>query len=230
MHGQTIHARSYHRLLMKYMFVHTCTQPYVFDACSLNVMCGTRLDLTSTMPPGWVFVMWDYLQSVCLYRTQLVSSISFTYNVWYYWGVHSIAVKSIKINFSVSLHCPIKSKILLFDRSHFNGGFYQFIPDRGIVRTYRRSDGISIRPDGQNTLTRQSADTNNAPRYPPHVPITWSPARTLPYSTLRLHLHLRLHSIMFTSRTVPLRQEPDHCCTRYSTLAPSSALASAVLF
>ena len=44
-------------------------------------------------------------------------------------------------------------------------------PDRGIARTYRRSDGLSKRPDDHNTLTRQSADTNDAPKDPLHGPI-----------------------------------------------------------
>ena len=39
-------------------------------------------------------------------------------------------------------------------------------PDRGIVRMYRRSDGLYTIPDDQNTLTRQSTDTKNPPRYP----------------------------------------------------------------
>ena len=39
-------------------------------------------------------------------------------------------------------------------------------PDRVIVRTYTRPDGLSTRPDYQNTLTRQSVNTNNAPRDP----------------------------------------------------------------
>ena len=36
--------------------------------------------------------------------------------------------------------------------------------DRGIVHTYRRSDGLFTRPDDQNTITRQSSDTSNTPR------------------------------------------------------------------
>ena len=39
-------------------------------------------------------------------------------------------------------------------------------PDRGIVRTYRRSDGLSMRPDDHNTLTFQSVNKNGAPREP----------------------------------------------------------------
>ena len=44
-------------------------------------------------------------------------------------------------------------------------------PYIGIVRTYRRSEDLSTRPDDQNTLTRQSSDTNDAPRDPLHDPI-----------------------------------------------------------
>ena len=45
-------------------------------------------------------------------------------------------------------------------------------PDRGIVHTYIRSDGLSTIPDDQNTLTRQSVDKNDTPRYPLLVPVT----------------------------------------------------------
>ena len=41
-------------------------------------------------------------------------------------------------------------------------------PDRGIVHTDRRSDGISTRPDYPNNLTRQSVSTNKVPMEPPH--------------------------------------------------------------
>ena len=41
-------------------------------------------------------------------------------------------------------------------------------PDRGIVRTYRRSDGLSTIQYEKNTLTCQSADMNNASRDPLH--------------------------------------------------------------
>ena len=40
--------------------------------------------------------------------------------------------------------------------------------DRGIVHTYRWSDGLSTRPDDQKTFTRQSTDTNGAPKDPLH--------------------------------------------------------------
>ena len=44
-------------------------------------------------------------------------------------------------------------------------------PDRGIVRTYRSSDGISTRLNDHNTLTSQSADTNDSTRVPFHRPV-----------------------------------------------------------
>ena len=44
-------------------------------------------------------------------------------------------------------------------------------PEKVIVRTYRWSDGLYTRPDDQNTLTRQSAHTNDAPRDPLRGPI-----------------------------------------------------------
>ena len=45
--------------------------------------------------------------------------------------------------------------------------------DRGIVRTYRRSDGLSMRPNDQNTLNCQSADTKDALRDPLHDPVIY---------------------------------------------------------
>ena len=63
-------------------------------------------------------------------------------------------------------------------------------PDRGTVRTYRRSDSLSMRPDDPNTPTRQSNVTNDAPKYPIHGPIAWDP--TYFTDTLRLRLRLRL--------------------------------------
>ena len=39
-------------------------------------------------------------------------------------------------------------------------------PYRGIVHVYRRSDGLSTRPDDQNTVTHQYTDTNDTPRDP----------------------------------------------------------------
>ena len=45
-------------------------------------------------------------------------------------------------------------------------------PDRGIVHTYRQSDSLSTRPDDQNNLTCQSANTNNPPEDSLHFPVT----------------------------------------------------------
>ena len=45
-------------------------------------------------------------------------------------------------------------------------------PYRVILSTYRKSYGLSTRPDGPNTLTHQSASTRNAYRDPPHSPVT----------------------------------------------------------
>ena len=39
-------------------------------------------------------------------------------------------------------------------------------PERGILHTHIWSDSISTRPDKPNTLTRQSDNTNDAPRDP----------------------------------------------------------------
>ena len=49
--------------------------------------------------------------------------------------------------------------------------------DRVIVHTYRLSDGLSTGPDDQNTPTRQSVDTNDAP---------WDPASRPRYKTLKI--------------------------------------------
>ena len=75
-------------------------------------------------------------------------------------------------------------------------------PDRGIVRTYRNSYGLSTRPDNHTTLTHRSADTNDAPKDPLHGPVTWNRARTRPYSTLRLRLRLRPRASPPLSRSV----------------------------
>ena len=45
-------------------------------------------------------------------------------------------------------------------------------PARVKVRTYRQSGSIYTRPDGQNTLTLQSASTDDAPREPLIRPVT----------------------------------------------------------
>ena len=58
-------------------------------------------------------------------------------------------------------------------------------PDRGIVRTDIWSDVICIIIDDSNTLTRQSAGTNNAPREPLHDLITPPPPLgSPPYQSL----------------------------------------------
>ena len=98
-------------------------------------------------------------------------------------------------------------------------------PDRGIVCTYRWSDGISMIPDDHNTLTCQSANTNNATREYFHGPGTWNYVRVRPYSTLRLLLPLRLQSVTITTSTTPLLQEPAHFCIRYPMIVPPSASA-----
>ena len=64
--------------------------------------------------------------------------------------------------------------------------------DRGIVCTYRHSDGLCTRPDNQNTLTCQSVDTNDAHRDPLHGSIIWNLSQTHLYYMLRLRLCLRL--------------------------------------
>ena len=46
--------------------------------------------------------------------------------------------------------------------------------DRGIFCTHKQSDGLFTRPDGPNTLTCQSAVTNDAPREPLHNHVTCS--------------------------------------------------------
>ena len=45
-------------------------------------------------------------------------------------------------------------------------------PDRGILRIYRRSDGLSTRPEDHNTLTPQSTDMDDAPWDSLHGPVT----------------------------------------------------------
>ena len=44
-------------------------------------------------------------------------------------------------------------------------------PDIVIVRTDRRSNGLSMIPDDSNTLTCQFSGKNNTPRYPLLGPI-----------------------------------------------------------
>ena len=66
-------------------------------------------------------------------------------------------------------------------------------PDVGIIRTYRRSDSLSTRPDDLNTLTCQSASRNDALRDPPHGPGTQNHASFMDTLRLRIHLRLRAH-------------------------------------
>ena len=55
--------------------------------------------------------------------------------------------------------------------------------DRGIVCMDRRSDGISTRTDGPNTLNHQSSRKITPPRYLIHGTVTRNPALKRPYST-----------------------------------------------
>ena len=66
-------------------------------------------------------------------------------------------------------------------------------PDRGIVCTYRRAEGLSTRIDFPNTLTTQSVGTNDALQGPASWPMTWNPVRSCPRSKLRLRLLPRSH-------------------------------------
>ena len=65
-------------------------------------------------------------------------------------------------------------------------------PERGMVLTYRWSDDISTRLDDHNTLTHQSADTNDEPRYPLLGPVTWNISSFTDTLHLQLHIQLRL--------------------------------------
>ena len=76
---------------------------------------------------------------------------------------------------------------------------------RVIVRMYRRSEGLSTGPDDPNTLTRQSAGTNNDPRYLPPQPRYMESWPTWPAIRLRLHLRLR-------SRVFCCEQQTIFCC------------------
>ena len=51
-------------------------------------------------------------------------------------------------------------------------------PDRGLVRKYRRSDGLSMIPDSPNTFTCQSNNTKKCSKGPRLLgPVTWNPDR-----------------------------------------------------
>ena len=71
-------------------------------------------------------------------------------------------------------------------------------PDIRIVCTYIQCYGLPNRPDDHNTLTRQSTDTNDAPRDPLDGPVTWNPARLTDMLRLQLRLHPR-RTFMFIS-------------------------------
>ena len=87
-------------------------------------------------------------------------------------------------------------------------------PDRGIVHTYRQSDGLSTRPDGPNTLTRQSACTNDAPRYPASLPhyVESCPRHVPIYVYIYNYIYILGISIVFVIVTSTLpRSDPAHC-------------------
>ena len=71
----------------------------------------------------------------------------------------------------------------------------------------RHPYGLSTRPDGQKTPTCQSATTNNAPRYPHHVPVISNHAQARPNLHLFLHIsicysHIRQHCKYATAATI----------------------------
>ena len=96
---------------------------------------------------------------------------------------------------------------------------------RGIVRTYRQVYGLSTRPDNHNNLTHQSADMNDAPRDPLHVPVTCNTARTQPYYTLRLRICLRLRLRLRPRASLPLSQSPR---ALYRSVKRSHIVASGI--
>ena len=77
-------------------------------------------------------------------------------------------------------------------------------PDRGIVRTYRRSDSLSTRPDDHNTLTCQSSNTNDAPREKLLVPVTWN--------TYLIQPNLRYTYVYVYVYVPPKSQSPREIC------------------
>ena len=68
-------------------------------------------------------------------------------------------------------------------------------PDREIVRTYRRSYGLSTVPDDHNTLTHQSADTNDAPK----EPLSSAPLQRVTLNSFTVHLE-KAYKIMVDYR------------------------------
>ena len=58
----------------------------------------------------------------------------------------------------------------------FPGGGLSMQPYIGILCMHSQSDGLSTIPDVPNTLTHQSSDTNDSPRYLLLRPVTWNPS------------------------------------------------------
>ena len=81
-------------------------------------------------------------------------------------------------------------------------------PYRLILCTHIWSDGLSTRPDGQNSFTLQSASTTDVPRDPPRIPVICNPYCTQPVLMLHLRLLLHLHSRNFR-----------RCCGRHEHAA-----------
>ena len=88
-------------------------------------------------------------------------------------------------------------------------------PDIRIVCTYIQCYGLPNRPDDHNTLTRQSTDTNDAPRDPLDGPVTWNPARFKDLLRLRLWLRIRTHIYL-----PPLWYPPSLRAHRRVTIPP----------
>ena len=84
-------------------------------------------------------------------------------------------------------------------------------PEIVAIFTYIRSDTISTRPYEPNTLTCQSAGTNNSPRDTFHSPVTWNPARHIPLSSYIFvyvqgpvrHQYLRKHLTLLLCFDIP---------------------------
>ena len=76
--------------------------------------------------------------------------------------------------------------------SHCKAFYPDNYPDRRIFLTDRESKMLYTIPYDSNTLTCQSASTNNTPKGLLHVPVTWTPYLIRTYSLcLRLcNLHL----------------------------------------
>ena len=85
--------------------------------------------------------------------------------------------------------------------------------DKEIVRMDRRPDGLSMRPDDSNTLTRQSTVTNDVPRDPLLSPIEWDPDLHGPeyvyfygyvYSTARYKDHHKQQTLRRYVNSLPI--------------------------